>query len=68
MKKNRCFKQDCNRKLKWTECFKCKCERIYCFQHKLSIYHDCTFDYKKEYELKLNKQNVKFENKKIEFI
>jgi hypothetical protein len=45
--------------------FKCKCGYKFCAKHRYEYIHDCTFDYKQFDRNRLEKQNVKFENKKI---
>ena len=50
----RCDK--CKKKLCGIE-YKCKCERIFCITHLHSEEHNCTFDYKKEAQALIKKQN-----------
>ncbi|KAK3265877.1 hypothetical protein CYMTET_25470 [Cymbomonas tetramitiformis] len=42
-KPNRCF--TCNKKIGLTG-FKCRCNYIFCSEHRYSDKHNCTFDYK----------------------
>lgn len=50
----RCTK--CKIKLKFSENIPCKCNNLYCNKHKLSVYHNCMFDYKNENMLKLKNE------------
>lgn len=53
----------CKNKLKLSETIsnKCKCENLYCNNHKIPELHNCNYDYKS-----LNKKNlVKVEAEKI---
>lgn len=53
-KPNKCYYEECGKKLKLTD-FKCRCEYIFCSIHRLPETHNCKHNYK------LNS----FENKKI---
>ena len=46
----------------------CKCGQILCLKHRDATSHTCTYDYKKEFENKLEKENPKLLSKKIEKI
>ena len=46
----------CNRKLNLINQFECKCNYIFCINHKSSFDHNCTFNYK-EYERNIIKKN-----------
>lgn len=41
----RCAKEGCRWKLKLTD-YPCRCEKLFCSQHRVAETHDCTFDYK----------------------
>ena len=56
----------CQKKLKITENYTCKCNRNFCLKHRLPEQHNCDFDYKKEGKEKLAKDNPKVESSKIE--
>ena len=44
---NRCQMEGCKKKIKLSQLItnKCKCENIYCNQHRLPKKHKCTFDF-----------------------
>lgn len=42
----------------------CRCGNVYCMRHRID--HECTFDYKKDYEI--NNKLVKVDGEKIERI
>lgn len=46
-KKPRCMFEGCKRKLGIIQ-FSCRCEKVFCEQHRGYDLHDCTFDYKAE--------------------
>jgi hypothetical protein len=56
--KTRCFQ--CNKKLKLTNQFDCKCLAFFCKEHKYPNTHKCSYDYKTEVreKLKLNNPTV----------
>jgi predicted nucleic acid binding AN1-type Zn finger protein len=45
MPSQRCFFENCNRKLKMSD-FKCFCQNIFCIHHRLPEEHNCNFDFK----------------------
>lgn len=55
---------NCNKKIKSLLPLKCKCEKYYCGLHKLD--HGCDFDYKKEYQEVLEKENPVVKHDKLE--
>ena len=59
-----CFK--CNKKLKLTEQFECKCSNLYCKQHRLN--HNCKFDYREHCSKILTKEMPKVVGSKFEKI
>ena len=54
-KKNRC--PVCSRKLGSFGGIECKCGLSFCGKHRYSDEHDCTFDFKQDYQNKLKKAN-----------
>ena len=57
-KKPKCF--HCKKKLKMTELnFKCKCKHQFCHQHLNPHSHKCSFDYLKERQEQIQKNNPK---------
>jgi len=57
-KKPRCF--HCKKKLKMTELnFICKCKHPFCHQHLNPHSHKCSFDYLKERQEQIQKNNPK---------
>jgi Mg2+ and Co2+ transporter CorA len=63
--KSRCM--SCNKKIGLLG-FKCKCEYLFCSQHRYSDRHDCTFDYKELGKELLNKANPVVISSKIDKI
>ena len=56
--KPRCF--HCKKKLKMTELnFKCKCNHVFCHQHLNPHSHKCSFNYLKERQEHIQKNNPK---------
>ena len=45
--KKRCSFEGCNKKLKLTD-FECRCELIFCPNHRLPENHICKFDFRSE--------------------
>jgi len=64
MIKKKC--NQCNKKIKSLFPYECKCHNYYCIIHKYE--HNCTYDYKNEYEKILKINNIKVEGKKLERI
>ncbi len=64
----RCHILQCNRKLKLSDDFPCKCGQFFCPVHKFRTQHNCMYNYKEEQQKKLEKQNPKVEPIKIEKI
>ena len=63
--KPKCF--HCKKKLKLTELdLKCKCKNTYCNKHLKPHTHKCTFDYVKEKQDNIRKNNPKMCDKKID--
>lgn len=60
---NRCYM--CNKKLKYTTTFKCKCDLLFCNTHRYSDIHLCTFDYKSHAKSELLKKNPIIQSEKI---
>eukprot|EP00475_Leptophrys_vorax_P007864 TRINITY_DN149_c0_g1_i1.p1 TRINITY_DN149_c0_g1~~TRINITY_DN149_c0_g1_i1.p1 ORF type:complete len:117 (+),score=31.62 TRINITY_DN149_c0_g1_i1:130-480(+) len=42
-KKDRCL--TCNKKLRLAQQFSCKCEYVFCSEHRYADKHDCEFDF-----------------------
>jgi hypothetical protein len=61
----RCF--FCNKKCN-LENYECKCNNIYCSNHRLPFNHSCLFDHKKEQMDKLKKTNILVKTDKLERI
>lgn len=55
----------CNKKLKFINTFKCRCEMYFCNKHRFYDQHACDFDYKSEAKQKLKENNPKIVAKKI---
>jgi AN1-type zinc finger and ubiquitin domain-containing protein 1 len=45
MPKQICAHEDCKKKLNLTD-FPCKCEKVFCTQHRYASEHNCSFDYR----------------------
>jgi hypothetical protein len=54
----------CNKKLKMIS-FTCKCEYNFCINHHNPHTHNCLYDYKKEREKEIEKNNPKLETKLV---
>ena len=63
-KKNRCQFEGCKKKLTITS-FECSCSKKFCAIHRLPESHNCTFDYKKEGQIKIKNNNPVIINEKI---
>lgn len=57
----------CNKKLP-IFVIKCKCNKSYCSIHRYSDEHDCTYDYKTEFQKELTLKNKKIKVMKVEKI
>ena len=66
MKSKRCSL--CRKKLKTILPIACKCEKYFCYNHKIPHDHKCTYDHVSEYKNKLGKENKKVEHKKMEYM
>lgn len=64
-KKNRCF--SCNKKVGVLG-FECRCDHVFCADHRLAQFHNCSYDMKKHSQDQLRKNNPKVETAKIEKI
>lgn len=53
----------CKKRLKFFW-FDCKCNKIFCAEHRYPYLHDCVFDYKKFNRDRLFKSNPKIEQPK----
>ena len=51
-KPNRCCFNGCKKKLALTD-FACKCGKIHCSAHRIPEIHNCTFDFKQNYQQNL---------------
>jgi hypothetical protein len=54
-KKIRCH--ECSKKLSLVQQFECKCGQMFCTAHRFSDCHNCTFDYQKIHQQKLESLN-----------
>lgn len=61
---NRCQYIDCSRKLKLTS-FQCRCEKIFCENHRIPESHNCNFDYKTLGKKQLQNANIQVIHEKI---
>lgn len=55
--KRRCMFTECKKKLKIMEEFECKCSLFFCNKHRYSDIHNCSYDIKFEWKLKLKTNN-----------
>lgn len=63
--KPRC--QCCKKKLTLTA-LACRCGGLYCSIHRADVNHNCTFDYKAEFQKSLSTSMMKITGKKIEVV
>jgi hypothetical protein len=54
-KKDRCF--TCNKKLRLAQQFNCKCEYVFCSEHRYADKHECEFDWSGKNKELLAKNN-----------
>ena len=64
-KPKRCQHLSCKTKLMLSD-FACKCENYYCSSHRHAESHSCSFDFKKQSHLQLEKQLVKVVSSKLD--
>jgi predicted nucleic acid binding AN1-type Zn finger protein len=64
----RCSEENCKRKLSKLMPFECKCKRHFCNQHKIPLSHNCDFDWKMEWQNKLQSEMPKVVADKMEKI
>lgn len=65
----RCSFVGCKRKLKLIDVHcRCRCGFLFCYAHKFSDVHNCSFDYKGDHMQKLISANPVVEQKKIDKI
>ena len=57
---------NCNKKTMIS--IECKCNKFFCLKCRTPEIHNCNFDYKKDGKSKIEKNNPKIINKKIEKI
>lgn len=62
-KRNRCW--ECKKKLKLVQQFECKCEFVFCQEHRYADGHGCDFDYKGSQQKILTKQNPVIQAAKV---
>lgn len=55
----------CNKKLRFSSAFACRCKKSFCVKHRFFDQHGCTFDYKHEARSILLENNPKIAPKKI---
>ena len=65
-KKRRCFY--CNTRLKLLEENLCKCEKIFCPKHRLCHSHNCPLIKSEDHKKKIEKNNPKIQNDKVDKI
>ena len=65
MPKERCNAECCKVKLTFTNCYECKCGLKFCREHRLPEFHNCTFDFKKQAQIKIKEANPLIINDKI---
>lgn len=65
----KCQKMGCKKKLKLYETITpCKCKLFFCSEHRVSKFHDCTFDYHTDGQSKLYKDNPIVVSEKVKKI
>ncbi len=64
----KCSLINCNKKLSLAQNYQCKCCNIYCSNHKSPESHDCLFDFFKENQINIEKNNKKIIKNKIDKI
>lgn len=55
----------CQKRLGPAQIFTCKCNSIFCGQHRYSDKHACTFDYKADGKLRLEQENPRIQQDKV---
>ena len=65
-KKRRCFY--CKKRLKLLEENLCKCEKIFCPKHRLCHSHNCPLIKSEDHKKKIEKNNPKIQNDKVDKI
>lgn len=55
----------CKKKLNTTLSYKCKCDLNLCLQHRFPDSHDCSFNFVKEHQMKLNNTLIRVDHEKI---
>lgn len=58
----------CRKKLKITNHYTCKCNNIFCAQHRFYEQHECTYDYRSEAMRRLIKENPRVVKEKFQRI
>ena len=66
-KKKRCAKEGCKKKLGLVP-LKCNCLKLFCAEHLQPELHKCTFDYIKQGQDKIRRENPVVINSKINHI
>jgi predicted nucleic acid binding AN1-type Zn finger protein len=51
--------EKCNKRLRITTCYTCKCRGSFCATHRYSDRHDCNFDYKGQFKTDSAKRKLK---------
>lgn len=62
----RCFK--CRKKLRITNNYTCKCNNIFCAQHRFYEQHECSYDFRTEAVERLIKENPRVVKEKFQRI
>ncbi len=63
--KKRCAADACKKKLRLSEEILCKCDNYYCVKQRYANEHNCSYDYKKEWQAKLKKDNPHVQQDKV---
>lgn len=52
----KCQFPDCGRKVRLVDQIECKCKKVFCSKHKFRTEHLCTFDFRADEALRLEKK------------
>ena len=58
----------CNKKIKLSLQYECYCKKMFCIRHKPTELHKCTFKYFEKNSKKIENENPKIVNSKVELI
>jgi len=59
---------ECRKKLNLSQQVQCRCALFFCLRHRYPESHNCTYNRRKDWDEKLNKENPKIEAEKIKKI